>query len=221
MNAQKQYQNEAQSRYLRHLQSLVDTTTATTAATDPPPKQARTRTKKQQSTKLDLGMDTYVPSKYRVYNIILDSSHRNRDQYPYSNDFVLKLQENLRNVVAIRIMKTEYYQSENMMGYMVFNDIRIPLQANNVEHAYLYLNGYINTVIANESNIPLFGRIGPGTEQYPAITANPFDDPYIYVMRPVEQKMRRFHIKLLTSDGTPYTAQDSRVLITLAVYCLL
>jgi hypothetical protein len=220
MNAQEHYHNEMQSRYMRHLQSLVETKSSAAAAPSPPPK-VKTRSKKRQTETLDLGMDVYVPSKYRLYTVILDSAHRNREQYPYSNDFVLKLQENMRNVVAIRILKTEYYQSENMLGYMVFNDIRIPLQANNVEHAYLYLNGYINTVIANESNIPLFGRIGPGTEQYPSISANPFDDPYIYMMRPVEPKMRRFHIKLLTADGSQYMAQDSRVVITLALYCLL
>jgi hypothetical protein len=220
MHAQERFNAEAQERYQRAL------------AEREREERRRQRHAKREKEKAvaasiarngehELAMDRYVATNFRVFNIIIDSEHRNQSIYPNSNDYVVKLQDNLLNVVAIRVLKTEFYQDANSVGFMVFNDVQIPLQLYNVQHAYLYLNGMINTAIANETNIALFGRIGPGTEMYPAVSADPFKDPYIYVMRPVEPRMRRFHVKLYTANGELYPVNKARIVITLAVYCLL
>lgn len=215
MNTQQQYIAEMQSRYQRLM--------AAAAAAAEPPKQSERKKKKEKKPKeaVEMSMGSYVRPTFRPFNIIIDSAHRDTDLFPQCNDFVVRLVENLRNVAAVRILKTEFYQSSNSPGFMVFNDIQIPLQSNSVEHAYLYLNGMINTAIANDTNIPLFGRVGPGTEMYPSIAANPLDDPFVYVMRPIEPKMRKFHVRLLQPDGTLYPVEDARIIIVLAVYCLL
>jgi hypothetical protein len=169
----------------------------------------------------NLSMDRYVPTKFRIYNIIIDSEHRDKNIYTESSDFVVKLQETLRDVVAIRVLRTEFYQPSTSLGYFVLNEVKVPLQLYNVEHAYLYLNGYISTAVANDTNVALFGRIGPGTDIYPAVSGDITRDPYIYIMRPAEPKMRRFHVKLLTHDGQKYPVNNARVVLTLAVYCLI
>lgn len=220
-STQQRYAMEMQQRYMQRLERQEDLRLDTVRVDNDSGKRERRRTnKKREEETANLTMDRHVNAKYRIYNIIIDSDHRDKDSYPDSSDFVVKLQNNLTNITAIRILKTEFYQPSNSFGYFVLNEMRVPLQLYNVEHAYLYLNGYINTVVANDTNVPLFGRIGPGTDIYPAISSDPFKDPYIYVMRPVEPKMRRFHVKLLRADGSVYPVNSARVVLTAAVYCL-
>lgn len=168
-----------------------------------------------------LGMDRYLPAKFRVYNIILDSTFRNTSQFPDANDFVVKLVEPLKNVAAIRMLRTEFYQPSATTGYFVLNEVRVPLQLYNIESAYLYLNGYVSTNVANDTSTTFFGRIGPGTETYPAVTGNITQDPFIYIMRPTEPRLKRFHVRLLRADGSTYPVANARVVLTLAVYCFM
>lgn len=169
---------------------------------------------------MSTSMDQYVSARYRLYNVILDSSFRDSRTYPHANDFVVKLTEPLLNVAAIRILRTEFYQPSATTGYFVMNNVRIPLQLYNIESAYLYLNGYISTNVANETNTTFFGRVSPGTETYPAVTGDITLDPYVYVLQPLDPKLKRFHVKLLQPDGCLYAVDNARVVITLAVYCL-
>ena len=152
---------------------------------------------------------------------MIDSDCRDTTLYPNANDFVVKLQDAIKMVAAIRILKTEFYQPSNSFGYFVLNEAKIPLQLYNVSHAYLYLNGYKNTIIANDGNAALLGRIGPGMEMYPAITGDPLKDPFICVFRPIEGKLRRFHVKLLNADGSSYPVTNARVVLTIALYCVM
>ncbi len=169
-----------------------------------------------------LTMDRYVPRAptYRLQTLIIDSGHRDVNQYPNASDFVVKVQEVFKNVAAVRILRTEFYQPSNSFGYFVLNEARIPLQLYNVEHAYLYLNGWISTSVANDTNVALFGRIGPGTEFYPAVSGDILQDPYVYFVNPVEPRLRRFHVKLLTHEGQPYPVNNARVVLTLAIYSM-
>lgn len=222
-----QYQNELNQRYLRYLQSA---SVATDAALDMLGSKVSRRSKQRKAADANdvngdkgesatLMMNRSLAPKYKVQTVIIDSAHRNAALYPNANDFVVKLVEPLKQVVAIRVMKTEYFQPCNSVGYFVMNGARIPLQVYNLDHAYLYLNGYINTLVANEVNLPTFGRIGPGTEVYPSVTGDITQDPYIYVMRPAEPKLKRFHVRLLTHDGQLYAVDNPRIILTLAVYC--
>jgi hypothetical protein len=212
MNAQQSYMMDLQSRYAKHLQRQPDEVVT--------PQRRKHHKHKDTTEKDQLAMDKYVQTKFRIYNVIIDSEHRDKNTYPASNEFVVKLQETIKDVAAVRILKTEFYQPSNSFGYFVLNEMKVPLQLYNVEHAYLYFNGYISTTVANDTNVALFGRIGPGTDIYPAVTGDITKDPYIYIMRPVEPKLRKFHIKLLTHDGNPYPVNNARVVLTVAVYSL-
>jgi hypothetical protein len=231
MDTQQRYALQMQARYQRYLQKEQENEDRILQHVVEEKKEKEKRRLRRKNIaplsaedadeSAHLVMDRHVPAKFRILNIIIDSDHRNIAQYPDSNNFVVKLQENLVNIAAIRVLKTEFYQPSTSFGYFVLNEMKVPLQLYNVEHAYLYLNGYINTAVANDMNVALFGRIGPGTDIYPAITADPYKDPYIYVMRPVEPKMRRFHVKLLKADGSAYPVNNARVVLTLAVYCFM
>ena len=168
-----------------------------------------------------------MTNKYKVTNVIIDSSFRDQSSYPLANDFVVYVGELLKNVVAIRILKTEFTQSTNSSSYFVINSISIPLQVTTGNSAYLYLNNYDKNVVtdgtsgASSSANTFFGRIAPGSEIYPAINGNVFDDPFTYILNPPAPKMSRFHIKLLNPDRSLFSLQDntSQLVITLAVYC--
>lgn len=229
MDAQKQYALEMQARYYKYLQAENDAEAKVLArATENERKTLRRKKQKNYAQEPNgesaaLSMDRYVATpgpKYRLYTLIIDSSHRDVATYPNASDFVVRVQEIFRNVAAVRILRTEFYQPSNSFGYFVLNEMKVPLQLYNVEHAYLYLNGYVSTMVANDTNVALFGRIGPGTEFYPAVTADVLQDPYIYVLNPVEPRLRKFHVKLLTHDGKPYPVNNARVVLTIAIYCM-
>lgn len=167
-----------------------------------------------------LSMDRYLPSSFRVQNIIIDSSLRDTNIYPSANEFVVRLIEPLKNVAAIRLMKTEFFQPSNSIGYFVINQARVPLQLYDIDNAYLYLNGYISTSVANDTNTAFFGRIGPGVEMYPSVTSNLTQDPHMYLLKPADPRLRKFHVKLLNHDGSLYPLNNAKVVLTLAVYCL-
>lgn len=165
-------------------------------------------------------LDAYLPSKFSVSTIVLDSSLRDTQTYPQANQFVVKLVEPLRNVAALRLLRTEFYQPSNTKGYFVMNEVRIPLQLYNIESAYLYLNGYQSMQIAQDLNTTFFARMGPGTDIYPAVTGDIRQDPFIYRFIPIEPKLRRFAVQLMNADGSIYQVENARIVLTLAVYCL-
>ena len=168
-----------------------------------------------------------MSNKYKVTNIIIDSTFRNQASYPLANDFVVYIGDVLKNVVAIRILKTEFTQSATTNSYFVINSLRIPLQVSTGSSAYLYLNNYDKNVITDGTTLDssstntYFGRITPGSEIYPAVTGNIFDDPFTYIFNPPQAKLARFHVKLLNPDRSLFSLQDntSTVVITLAAYC--
>jgi hypothetical protein len=227
---QQQYELEKQARYLKYLKNASEATNMVlNQLVDKRGKERKRRSRVREEINdangangesATLVMNRSIYPKYRVINGIFDSEHRNKTQYPSVSDFVLKLQEPLKHVVAIRTLKSELYQSCNSINYIVLNGAKIPVQAYNLDNAYVYLNGYIGTQIANEQNVPVFMRIGAGNEVYPAITGDITQDPYVYVMKPAEEKLRRFHIKLMTHDGLPYGVTNARMVLTLAFYCL-
>jgi hypothetical protein len=215
MNTQQQYAKEMQERYFKYLQKENEQERVLLEK-----EKRRQRKQERQETKRQPRESIPPPSvAYRVHNVIIDSDFRDTTLYPNANDFVVKTQDTLKNIYAIRLLKTEFYQPSNSFGYFVLNEAKVPLQLYNVAHAYLYLNGWINTTAANEENIPFFGRIGPGMEMYPPVaSSDPLSDPFMYVCRPPEGKMRRYHVKLLNSNGTAYPVTNARVVLTIAVY---
>lgn len=207
-NVSSQYRKEMEQRYLKYVQQEDDRNV----------RKPKKRVIKKEGCVATL--DRYIPSTYRVSTIILDSQFRDIYSYPDANNFVSKLMEPLRDVAALRLMRTEFYQPSNTMGYFVMNEVRVPLQLYNIESAYLYLNAYQSMLVANETNTTFFGRIGPGTEIYPAVTGDIRQDPLMFTLLPSEPRLKRFHVKLLQADGSVYPVTNARVVITLAAYCM-
>jgi hypothetical protein len=238
MNTREQYIKETQHRLLKFLQSDEQreqevrkrNVEGKRKKSIPPQAEALPPlpvviTERQQEVLVDkvpwgLGMNQYGSAKYKVRTIILDSGFRDPTTHREANDFVVKLVEPLKDVLALRILRTEFYQPCNTQGYFVLNQVKIPIQLYNIESAYLYINGYTNTTVANETNTNFIGRIGPGTEVFPAVTGSITQDPYVYMFYPVEPKLKRFHVRLLQADGSVYPVQNARVVITLALYCV-
>lgn len=205
-----------QARYLKYLQTEDDRDKQMTALKDKDKDKKRSRKQKEVPSHV-----AAIKTDFRVYNVVIDSDFRDTALYPNANDFVVKLQDAVKMVAALRILKTEFYQPSNSFGYFVLNEAKIPLQLYNVSHAYLYLNGYIGTVVSNDTNPTFLGRIGPGMEMYPAVSGEPTKDPFVYVFRPIEGKLRRFHVKLFNADGSMYPVTNARVVLTLALYCII
>lgn len=162
-----------------------------------------------------LSMETYLPTTYRVTNLILDSyfvATNYRKNSNLLNQFILKLSDPLRNVVAIRILRTEFI---NLTDSQDINYVAL-------KNAYIYFNGYINTFIANETNTQIYGRLIAGTEIYPGISSDIRNDPFVYIFRPIENSLSRFEIKILNGDGSLYDFHDNniQIVITLAVYTI-
>lgn len=232
MQNQRQYQDELQARYLKFFNQPAEPTDASAELMKlqkKREKKRKIRARVQQDTtdltgpngeQASLVMNRMLSSPYVVQTIILDSAHRSTSQFPNANEYVLKLLEPLRNLAAVRIMKTEYFEPCSTQGYFVMNGVKIPLQSYTLEHAYLYLNGWINTTIANEANTNVFGRISPGVDTYPAVTTDLVTDPFTYILRPSEPRLRRFHIRLHTHDGQLQPVTNARIILTLACYCL-
>lgn len=231
MNAQQKYALEMQARYYKYLQAEAESEKKLVArATENEKKTLRKRREREPKNyaqeangeNAGLAMDRYMPKGltpvYRLHTLIIDSSHRDVNVYPNTNDFVVKIQDSFRNVAAVRILRSEFYSPTNNVGAFIVNQAQVPLQLYNLDHAYLYLNAYTNMMIANDGNLALFGRVGPGTEHYPAVSANIMDDPYAYVLSPMEPRLRRFHVKLLTHEGLAYPVNNARLVLTLAIY---
>jgi hypothetical protein len=216
MATHQRYHNELQQRYLKFLQK--EDAQLALASKQMEQQQLAQRRKAKAPVSSTLGR--YIPSAFRVSTVLIDSAFRDTNQFPNANDFVVKLPEALRDVGAIRLLRTELYQPTNTVGFFIMNEVRVPLQLYNIESAYLYLNGYQSMQVTQELNTTFFARIGPGTELYPAVTGDIRQDPHMYTFLPAEQKLRRFHVKLLQADGSLYPVTNARVVLTLAVYGL-
>jgi hypothetical protein len=168
-------------------------------------------------------------SKYVVKNIIIDSSFRNTNTYTLANDFVVYIGDTFKNVIALRLLKSELTEAINDTSYFVLNSVATPLQTQIGNSAYLYLNNYDNYMVTdgttadNATNNVFFGRIIPGVDVYPAASGYPLDDPYTYMLNPPLAKLNRFHIKLLNADKSLYAFSNpqtaAKVILTIAVYC--
>lgn len=227
INTRDQYRAEMEQRYLKYVQKEDEREELSRKALVRQEKKQREKnsamTKKFGTRALAESATTfgrYIPSALRVSTIVLDSAFRDNNLFPQANDFVVKIPETLRDVGAIRLLRTEFYQPSNTMGYFVMNEVRVPLQLYNIESSYLYLNGYQNMQVGHDTQQTFFARMGPGTEMYPAVTGDIRQDPLMYMFLPAEPRLRRFHVKLLQADGSLYEVNNARVVLTLAVYCL-
>lgn len=168
-----------------------------------------------------------MSKKLTVKHLVLDSADRNIDLYPDIGDFVLKMNEPFKNVVAIRLVKTEYYTNDINGVNVMINNTTVPLYLTTIAGLYVYLNNYKMIHRSAEiENTNMFARITTGTESYPYTSSSLLRDPYVYLLKPYEPKLDRFHIQLYYSDNTRVVDDpecpevEINFVITIAVFCI-
>ena len=158
--------------------------------------------------------------KIRQHTIILDSNDRNKSMYPSPNEWVVEINDTIKNCLAIRLLRSEYSLATSFTSFLV-NNTRIPIQLFKTVNAYIYLNGYGNIQVANNSSALLFSQISAGIEVLPQITNNFLYDPYAYVFNPIAEKLNRFHVGLVDGKGEKINIEEPdniRIILTLAVF---
>ena len=139
MNNLQQYNKELQEKFLRTLNNREKNNEYTTTQNN--------IIKKTKKYKLEKDI------------IILDSEDRDKTIYPKPNNYILNLLEDLKNVVAIRLLKSEYLLKDSSFNILTINDQVVPLQVYKNIHAYLYLNGYNKIKMANRITTPIFSSL--------------------------------------------------------------
>lgn len=154
------------------------------------------------------------------HTVILDSNDRDVSLFPSPNEWVVELDNTIKNALAIRLLRTEYSLATSFSSFLI-NDKRIPIQLFKTINAYVYLNGYNNIQVANKNSALLFSQISAGIEVLPPITNNFLYDPYSYVFNPREEKLNRFHFALVDGKGKKIGIDDPdsiRIILSLAVF---
>jgi hypothetical protein len=143
-------------------------------------------------------------SNYKVYQFIADSKDRNTTIFPDANQFILESTESFKNVFAIRLLKSDLNYIAAIRGnglYIYLNDYKL-----------LYRN-------TEQDNIRMFSKINSGIENHNCITSNILDDPYTYIMNPIEGKLKKFDIKCYDENNTITTDTKFNLVLHLALFC--
>lgn len=145
-------------------------------------------------------------ANYKIYQFIIDANDRNKSQYPDINNFVIKSTESFKNVFGIRLLKSELNFISNVLG----------------KGMYIYLNDY-KLIHRHETQdgLKLFARINPGVENNVCVTNHILDDPYTYILNPMEPKLQRFEVKLYDHTNTLITDKQFNLVLQLAIFCYL
>jgi hypothetical protein len=168
--------------------------------------------------------------KLKVVNILLNSGDCTINSY--TGSYVWHLQEELRDVVAIRPLRMEMYRPSTNVGELVINGVSIPIQVNTTQGGYLNLNDYRKIVISNpvkgyyssnagpvvNNDLNIFHRMVNGVDLLPTVKDDIFNDPYTYIFKPMERRLNRFEAKLY--DTTYNIITDATVVALLSVYCV-
>lgn len=166
----------------------------------------------------------HQPCPYKITTLILDSSCRDTSAHPNPNTFRLKLASPLKNVVALRILRTEFVKLNPQTSEFFVNDFEIPLQTMNMEPAYVYINGWQNCVIGaaddNAEALPVVTRVVPGNDQFPSVTLPIQSDPFMIHFYPSEPRLNAFDVRVYQQNGQLYQDPEVRIVLTLAAYCV-
>lgn len=137
--------------------------------------------------------------RMRVFNVILQSADKKTGGT--NVDFTVDLQEPITNVVAIRPL-----------------DITITSDA--PANLLIALNNYSKYLPVNDYNVRIFARASSGTTVFPAVASSIMDDPYTYILNPIEPRLQRFKVELFNSNYTKYNTTSTTIAMTLAIYTL-
>jgi hypothetical protein len=144
-------------------------------------------------------------SNYKIYQFIIDSNDRNKSAYPNLNEFVIKATEPFKKVFAIRLLRSELNYLSTVLGR---------------GGIYIYLNNY-KLIFRNEQQdgLNLFARINPGVENNVCVTTNILDDPYTYILNPLDPKLQRFEVKLFDHQNKLFDDKNFTLVLQLAIFC--
>tara|TARA_Y100000385_G_C13095364_1_gene640938 strand:+ start:1784 stop:2377 length:594 start_codon:yes stop_codon:yes gene_type:complete len=186
-------------------------------------KEMREKYKKAENINKTFNIPNVIKPKKKLVQdiIIIDSNTRNKDVNLLPNDFVIKLTEVIKNVVALRLIRTEYIINDSSFTTAIINNNPVPLQLFKHINAFIYLNGYSKLRLANKMTIPIFSQLSAGIENLPNINNNIKLDPYAYVLNPIVEKFDSFHIQILDENGDKIPIIDPnkiRLILTIAVY---
>lgn len=169
--------------------------------------------------------DDYIPKtlpqtikrRFKQQTLILDNTN-SIIQSENPNEFIVELMDSLKNVVALRLLKTEYTMPSSV-AYLLVSGKKIAYSIFNTVAVYIYLNGYSNILLCNNKNNELFAQMSVGADMMPALSGNFFYDPYSYIFNPIQKKLKRFHVKICDNAGNilPNTG-DIRVILTIAAF---
>lgn len=163
----------------------------------------------QVPSDIGMSMNKILKERFKVVNIVIDTSERDIVNYPNIYDFVVNMAEPFKDVLGIRLLRTELYSS-------LASETGLPPNAG----AYVALNDYKRIYRSREQdNIPLFARIPGGVYDSPALNGcDPLSDPYTHVFRPIEPKLGRFHVRMLRPNGEPLQDNSLTMVLHLALY---
>lgn len=186
-------------------------------------RELREKYKKQENNTKTQPVPRVIKPKRKLVQeiLVIDSNTRNKDNYRLPNEFVINISETLKNVVALRLVRTEYLLNDASFTAALINNQPVPLQLFKHIQAFIYLNGYSKIKLANKMTVPIFSQLSPGVETLPASNDNLKLDPYAYILNPMEEKLDKFHVKILDGQGEIIPIIDPekiRLLLTLAVY---
>lgn len=167
-------------------------------------------------------MNMNVGNQYRQEVVVIDSNDRDKTKYPLVNDFVVNLSESIKNVLVIRLLRSEYTIDEAYAN-LIINNQKVPINIFKTFIAFVYMNGYSKIRVANETNSNFFSQISAGIDVKPSMTNNFFYDPYAVVMNPIEKSLKRFHVKICDSEGNVIPIKSdstTRLILTLGIFTL-
>jgi hypothetical protein len=209
MNNNQRYKYELDDRYQRRIKK-------NTATEDEFLK------KENKPVRIGKEINFNINNKYRQQIVVIDSNDRDKTKFPSINEFVLNLSESIKNVIVIRLLRTEYTIDEYYAS-MIINQNRVPIQFFKSFTTYVYLNGYKKVNIANGTNNEIFSQVSAGIEMLSPISTNFFYDPYAVVMNPIEKRLKRFHIKIMNGEGNKIDIPNEstgRLILTLSIFSI-
>jgi hypothetical protein len=152
-------------------------------------------------------------TKIKVINILLNTSDCVFNTYKQS--YTWHLQEEIRDVVAIRPLRIEFTNPASQGAFLNLNEYR-KIVISNPSTAYYSSNVATTPYINNDINV--FHRLINGTDIIPQPSDELFTDPYSYVFKPMERRINRFEAKIYSNTYTPLT--NTTMIAVLAIYCV-
>lgn len=150
-------------------------------------------------------------TKLKVVNILLNTADCTVNSY--TGTYTWHMQEELKDVVAIRPLRIEFSNAYPTQGaFLNLNNYRKIVVSNPMTAYYSSNSSYIN------NDINVFHRLINGTDIIPPTSTELFSDPYTYIFKPMERRINRFEVKIYNNSYNVMT--NTSMIAVLAIYCV-